>query len=201
MSVPNSGSRLCRRSMDLASAPRPVLTGSSWATTRPRRTIVKCSPRCSTASRMSENFLAASVALTSGTRSDYQIELRTTTRTWIWTVAGRAIVIGIMRADDRLGQDAQVPTKPRSPSRCEAQSGHRLNFTDLRSRDTVVGVDTPVVWTSFPGRPNHAPRRHDTGRVAQRRACPRTGPLLPHRPARRRTIPSTAAGRHRRGPA
>jgi hypothetical protein len=34
---------------------------------------VKCSPRCSTASRMSEKFLAASVALTSGTESDYQI--------------------------------------------------------------------------------------------------------------------------------
>jgi len=55
-----------RRSMALTSAPLPVVTGSSWATTLPRRRIVKCSPRCSTASRMSEKFLAASVALTSG---------------------------------------------------------------------------------------------------------------------------------------
>jgi hypothetical protein len=34
---------------------------------------VKCSPRCSTASRMSAKLRAASVALTSGTRSDYQM--------------------------------------------------------------------------------------------------------------------------------
>ena len=73
MSRPNPGSRRWQRSKALTSAPRPVLTGSSWATTFPRRTIVKCSPRCSTASRMSEKFLAASVALTSGTESDYQI--------------------------------------------------------------------------------------------------------------------------------
>ena len=72
MSRRKPGSRR-RLSRALTSAPRPVLTGSSWATSRPRRTIVKCSPRCSTASRMSEKFLAASVALTSGTESDYQI--------------------------------------------------------------------------------------------------------------------------------
>lgn len=62
-----------RRSIALTSLPFPVVTGSSWAIIRPRRTIVNRSPRCSTASRMSEKFLAASVALTSIVESDYQI--------------------------------------------------------------------------------------------------------------------------------
>jgi hypothetical protein len=67
-----AGSRRRRCRSALISAPLPACTGSSWATTLPRRTIVKCSPRCSTASRRSEKFRAASVALTSGMRSDYQ---------------------------------------------------------------------------------------------------------------------------------
>jgi hypothetical protein len=66
-------SGLCRCSTAFTSAPRPVLTGSNCATTLPRLTIVNRSPRCSTASSRSEKFLAASVALTSGTKSDYQI--------------------------------------------------------------------------------------------------------------------------------
>lgn len=66
-------SRRCRRSRAFASAPRPGLAGSRWAMGFPRRMTVKCSPRCSTASRMSAKFRAASVALTSGTRSDYQM--------------------------------------------------------------------------------------------------------------------------------
>jgi len=72
MSRAKAGSRRWRRRSALISAPLPACTGSSWATTLPRRTIVKCSPRCSTASRRSEKFRAASVALTSGMRSDYQ---------------------------------------------------------------------------------------------------------------------------------
>lgn len=63
----------CLRSSALTSRPRPVLTGSSWATALPRRTMVNRSPRCSTASSMSEKLLAASVALTSVMRSDYHI--------------------------------------------------------------------------------------------------------------------------------
>jgi len=74
MSLARSGSRRLRRSRALTSAPLPALTESIWATTLPRRTIVKRSPRCSTASRMSEKFLAASVALTSGAESDYQMK-------------------------------------------------------------------------------------------------------------------------------
>jgi len=66
-------SRRCRRSKAFASAPSPGRAGSRCAMGFPRRTTVKCSPRCSTASRMSAKFRAASVALTSGTRSDYQM--------------------------------------------------------------------------------------------------------------------------------
>jgi hypothetical protein len=71
MSRAKAGSRRWRCRSALISAPLPARTGSSWATGLPRRTIVKCSPRCSTASRRSEKFRAASVALTSGMRSDY----------------------------------------------------------------------------------------------------------------------------------
>ena len=74
-----AGSEWWRRRSAFTSAPLPACTGSSWATTLPRRTIVKCSPRCSTASSRSEKLRAASVALTSGTRSDYQTE---PIRTW-----------------------------------------------------------------------------------------------------------------------
>ena len=63
----------CRRSRDFTSAPRPRFIGSRWAIALPRRTIVKCSPRCSMASRRSAKFRAASVAVTSGMNSDYQI--------------------------------------------------------------------------------------------------------------------------------
>lgn len=75
------GSRRWRCRSALTSAPLPAFTGSSLATTLPRRTILKCSPRCSTASRRPEKFRAASVALTSDTRSDYQTRpLRTSMR-------------------------------------------------------------------------------------------------------------------------
>ena len=69
-----AGSRWWRRRSALTSTPLPAWAGSSWATTLPRRTIVKCSPRCSTASSRSEKLRAASVALTSGMRSDYQTQ-------------------------------------------------------------------------------------------------------------------------------
>src|SRR5919106_1728076 len=62
MSVDQARSGRCRRSSALASAPRPPCAGSRWATVFPRRTMVKCSPRCSTASRRSAKFRAASVA-------------------------------------------------------------------------------------------------------------------------------------------
>jgi len=62
-----------RRSNFLTSAPRPLVTGSRWATGLPLRTIVKCAPSCSTASRRSAKFRDASVELISGTKSDYQI--------------------------------------------------------------------------------------------------------------------------------
>ncbi len=58
----------CRRSKAFASAPSPGLAGSRCAMGFPRLTTVKCSPRCSTASRMSAKLRAASVALTSGTK-------------------------------------------------------------------------------------------------------------------------------------
>lgn len=61
------GSRRWRCSTAFTSMPSPGLAGSSRATARPRRTTVKCSPRCSTASRRSANLRAASVALTSVT--------------------------------------------------------------------------------------------------------------------------------------
>jgi hypothetical protein len=73
MSVDQARSGRCRRSSALASAPRPPCAGSRWATVFPRRTMVKCSPRCSTASRRSAKFRAASVAVMSGTESDYQM--------------------------------------------------------------------------------------------------------------------------------
>ena len=69
-----AGSWWWRRRSALTSTPLPACTGSIWATTLPRRTIVKCSPRCSTASSRSEKLRAASVALTSGMGSDYQTE-------------------------------------------------------------------------------------------------------------------------------
>ena len=72
-SLVQARSTLRSRSNALMSAPRPIATGSSWATTLPRRTIVKCSPLCSTASSNSEKFRAALVALISVMRSDYQI--------------------------------------------------------------------------------------------------------------------------------
>jgi hypothetical protein len=66
----------CRRRSALASAPRPRVTGSMWATALPRRVMVYRSPACSTASRRSANLRAASVAVTSGMKSDYQITRR-----------------------------------------------------------------------------------------------------------------------------
>lgn len=71
------GSRRCRRSRAFTSAPRPAVTGSRRATGFPRRTTVKCPPRCSTASRRPAKFLAASVALISDIKSDYQTQTRT----------------------------------------------------------------------------------------------------------------------------
>ncbi len=72
-SFAQSVSRRWRRRSAFTSAPRPPLIGSSCATVLPRRTIVKCSPRCSTASRRSAKLRAASVAVTSGMESDYQM--------------------------------------------------------------------------------------------------------------------------------
>ena len=63
----------CRRSIAFTSAPRPALSGWISATARPRLTTTYRSPSCSTASRRSAKFLAASVAVISGTGSDYQI--------------------------------------------------------------------------------------------------------------------------------
>lgn len=94
------GSGRWRRSTALTSRPVPVLTGSSWATTLPRRKIVNRSPRCSTASRMSEKFLAASVALTSVTRSDYQISVQN-------------VRVGRVE-DDPLHYEAALPESPSS---------------------------------------------------------------------------------------
>src|ERR1019366_10506061 len=62
------------RSRALTSTPWPIETGSSWATTLPLRTMVKRSPRCSTASSSSAKFRAALVALISFMGSDYQIK-------------------------------------------------------------------------------------------------------------------------------
>lgn len=56
-----------RRSRDLTSAPCPSFIGSRLAIALPRRTIVKRSPRCSTASRRSAKLRAASVAVISDT--------------------------------------------------------------------------------------------------------------------------------------
>jgi len=60
-----------RRRSAFASAPVATIAGSSWAMTRPRRTIVYLSPRCSTPSSRSAKRLDASVAVTSITGSDY----------------------------------------------------------------------------------------------------------------------------------
>jgi hypothetical protein len=60
-----TGSTRCRRSKAFASAPVIALAGSSCAMTRPRRTIVYRSPRCSTPSSKSAKRLEASVAVTS----------------------------------------------------------------------------------------------------------------------------------------
>src|SRR5262245_57946501 len=60
-----AGSGRCRRSSALACAPEATTAGSSCAITRPRRTMVYRSPRCSTPSSISENRRDASVAVTS----------------------------------------------------------------------------------------------------------------------------------------
>jgi hypothetical protein len=72
-SCDQSVSGRCRRSSSFTSAPWPSVIGSRLAIALPRRTIVKRSPRCSTASRRSAKRRAASVAVISATRSDYQI--------------------------------------------------------------------------------------------------------------------------------
>jgi len=59
-----------RRRTSLTSASCPSLTGCRLAITLPRRTIVKRSPRYSTASSKSAELRAASVAVTSDTGSD-----------------------------------------------------------------------------------------------------------------------------------
>ncbi len=59
ISVAHERSMRWRRSRLLISAPDAMLTGSSCATTCPRRTIRYRSPRCSTPSRMSAKFLDA----------------------------------------------------------------------------------------------------------------------------------------------
>lgn len=56
-----------RRSNALTSAPWPSFIGSRLAIALPRRTMVKRSPRCSTASRRSAKLRAASVAVISDT--------------------------------------------------------------------------------------------------------------------------------------
>jgi hypothetical protein len=68
----HSASIACSRSACLIASPLPRAAGSKWATALPRRMIVNCSPR-STASSRSAKFRAASVALTSVMRSDYQM--------------------------------------------------------------------------------------------------------------------------------
>jgi len=70
----------CRRSRSLASTPRPRETGSMCATALPCRVIVYRSPECSTASSRSENRRAASVAVNSDMKSDYQIYGRSSCR-------------------------------------------------------------------------------------------------------------------------
>jgi hypothetical protein len=74
----HSESTPCRRSIVFTSEPRPLRMGSSEATALPLRTMVIRSPRCSTASRRSAKLRAASVALISVTRSDYQINVKST---------------------------------------------------------------------------------------------------------------------------
>jgi len=65
----------CSARMRRRSAPVPRRAGAIVATTRPRRTTVNVSPRCSTASKRSAKRFDASVALISLT-SDYPIRGR-----------------------------------------------------------------------------------------------------------------------------
>jgi hypothetical protein len=71
-SRPQARSTRWRRRRAFASAPEVPVAGSSCAMTRPRRTIVYRSPRCSTPSSRSAKRLDASVAVTSVMTSDYQ---------------------------------------------------------------------------------------------------------------------------------
>ncbi len=64
-----SASGRCRLSSAVTSAPRHRCIGSICAIARPRRTMVKCSPRCSIASNRSAKFRTASVAVTSVMKS------------------------------------------------------------------------------------------------------------------------------------
>jgi hypothetical protein len=64
-SVSQSGSRLYPRRISLIDSPDALTAGPMRATGRPFLTMTKLSPRCSTASRMSEKRRAASVALIS----------------------------------------------------------------------------------------------------------------------------------------
>jgi len=67
-SFDHSESGRWRRSRALTSAPWPSFIGSKLAIALPRRTMVKRSPRCSTASRRSAKLRAASVAVISDTK-------------------------------------------------------------------------------------------------------------------------------------
>jgi hypothetical protein len=131
-------SGLCRCSTALTSAPRPVLTGSNCATTLPRLTIVNRSPRCSTASSMSEKFLAASVALTSGTKSDYQIYAGTSDRADCDGLPDDALLIENRRenTDGRLNRQPQRATQ-------QLSHRHRLEIQKVESWMALRDLDHP----------------------------------------------------------
>jgi hypothetical protein len=95
---------------------------------------VNRSPRCSTASRMSEKFLAASVALTSVTTSDYLMSPRNYRRPVI-SYEHRRKNRGNERATEALAMKEHTPQRPKvtiHPPRL-VRPGHGLSALTSRS--------------------------------------------------------------------